>query len=245
MTEGVVQRIRAAGGEIYAISSEPQRLADEAHRDWELDFDSVGDPHQEIPAICSARGWLTLYANKGDLDFLQRGTDWTVEHPKGFFQPGVLALAADGRVLYRWRSVPSVENLNGTTARPTARHAWSHIKRSLAKGNGAGDAPHDDHPEIDQAPPPRLLFFTALIANGWFFRVKSFAHNPGSKPVPRRFMAALSRWVLFFAFWAGALAVLPTLWVGLAFGLWLSWIVRDLRRTMGALDAQVELSGER
>ena len=92
MTEGVVQRIRAAGGEIYAISSEPQRLADEAHRDWELDFDSVGDPHQEIPAICSARGWLTLYANKGDLDFLQRGTDWTVEHPKGFFQPGIVLI---------------------------------------------------------------------------------------------------------------------------------------------------------
>ena len=79
MKSSVVEKIRAAGGEVYAITSEPQYLADQAHEHWELDFENVGDPHQEISRTCSERGWLTLYANKGDLDFLQRGADWKVE----------------------------------------------------------------------------------------------------------------------------------------------------------------------
>jgi hypothetical protein len=241
MDEGIVEKIRAAGGEIFAITSEPQHLADQAHEHWELDFENVGDPHQEISRTCSERGWLTLYANRGDLEFLRRGANWEVEHPKGYFQPGVLALTNAGRILYRWRSVPSVKNLNGTVARPTAQHAWGVIERSLAAGDAAEDAAHDDNPAIDQAPPPRIVFFAALIANGWFLRVKSFAYSPGVRSVPSRFAAALSRWLLFLVFWIAALAFLPTALVGLAFAGWLAWIVRDLRRTLGDLDAQVEL----
>ena len=214
MNKGVVEKIRAAGGEVYAITSEPQHLANQAHEHWELDFENVGDPHQEISRTCSERGWLTLYANRGDLEFLQRGADWEVEHPKGYFQPGVLALTNAGRVLYRWRSVPSAENLNGTLARPTPQHAWGAIERSLAAGDAAGDAAHDDNPVIDQAPPPRILFVAALIANGWFVGVKSFAYSPGVGSVPSRFAAASSRWLLFLAFWAAALIFLPTVLVG-------------------------------
>ncbi len=242
MNEGVVEKIRAAGGEIYAVSSEPQYLADQAHSHWELNFDNVGDPHQEISKTCSDRKWLTLYANRGDLTFLQRGADWTVEHPKGYFQPGVLALTKEGRVLYRWRSIPSDANLNGTTARPTALHAWRQIEQSLAKDDEAPDAPLDDNPEIDQGPPPKLVFFAALIANGWFLKVKAFAYNPGVASVPKRFMAAYARWIIFFAFWYGALQLLPTLAVLGGFSAWLAWIVYDIRRAMRGLDVQVELS---
>ncbi len=244
MFEGVVEKIRAAGGEVFAISSEPQYLADRAHHDWAIDFDHVGDPHQEIPAACSARGWLTLYANEGDLGFLQRGADWTIEHPKGFFQPGVLALTRDGRVLYRWRSVPSADNLLGTAARPTARHVWAQIDRSLARGDDAVDAAHDDHPEIGGKGPHRLLFFTALIANGWFVRAKSFVHNPGTKSVSRRFASVYARWIPFLFFWIGAFSVLPKIWVGLTFGFWLSWVAYDLWRTIRRFDVRVELSDE-
>lgn len=245
MKEGIVEKIRAAGGEVYAITSEPQRLADQAHEHWELDFENVGDPHQEISKTCSERGLLTLYANKGDLEFLQRGANWEVEHPKGYFQPGVLALTNASRVLYRWRSLPSAENLDGTVARPTAQHAWDNIERSLTAGDATGDAPHDDDPVIDQAPPPRILFYAALIANGWFLRVKSFAYSPGVRPVASRFRAAFSRWLLFLGFWAAALAFAPTVLVGLAFAGWLAWIVRDLRRTLGDLKMQVELVADR
>ena len=114
---------------MYAVTSEPQRLADQAHEHWELNFENIGDPHQEISTACSEQGWLTLYANRGSLEFLQSGADWEIEHPKGFFQPGVLALTKDRRVLYRWRSVPSSENLNGTAMRPTpgrALVAWQY-----------------------------------------------------------------------------------------------------------------------
>jgi hypothetical protein len=86
--EGVVDKVRAAGGEVFAVTSEPQRLADQAHEYWELSFENVGDPHQEISKTCSEQGWLTLYANRGNLDFLQGGADWEIEHPKGFFSTG-------------------------------------------------------------------------------------------------------------------------------------------------------------
>ena len=242
MNEGVVEKIRAAGGEIYAVSSEPQYIADQAHSHWELNFDNVGDPHQEVSKTCSDRKWLTLYANRGDLTFLQRGADWTVEHPKGYFQPGVLALTKEGRVLYRWRSIPSDANLNGTTARPTAVHVWRQIEKSIAQGDRVSDALLDDNPEIDQGPPPKLMFFTALIANGWFLQVKAFTYNPEVTSVPKRFMAAYARWVVFFALWCSALQILPIAVVFTAFLAWLAWIIYDIRKTMRGFYVQVELS---
>ena len=241
MDTGVVAEIRAAGGEIYAITSEPQNLANQAHEHWELNFENVGDPHQEIPKTCSERDWLTLYANKGDLEFLQRGADWKVEHPKGYFQPGVLALTNSGRILYRWRSVPSEENLNGTLARPTAKYEWNEIQESLTAGDAAGDAAHDDQPEIDSAPPPRPVFIAALIANGWFLGVKSFVYSPGVPSPPKRFAAALRRWIVFFAFWLAAVAILPIAPVVTAFACWLVWIARDVRNTVGSMDVQQEI----
>ena len=163
MEEGVVDKIRAAGGEVYAVTSEPQRLADQAHEHWALNFENIGDPHQEISKICSERGWLTLYANRGSLEFLQSGVDWEIEHPKGFFQPGVLALTRERRVLYRWRSVPSSENLNGTAMRPTPTHVWENTERSLMAGGSAGDALHDDSPVVDQRPPPEFFLLQPLL----------------------------------------------------------------------------------
>ena len=241
MRDGVVERIRAAGGEIYAITSEPQHLADQAHEHWALDFENVGDPHQEISRTCSERGWLTLYASAGKLEFLQRGTDWDVEHPKGFFQPGVLSLTSTGRVLYRWRSVPSDENLQGAFRRPTPEHAWNAIESSLAAGEAAGDAEHDEDPVLDHDPPPRAIFIASVIANGWFVGVKSFAYSPGVNSASSRFGFVGYRWLLFLAFWATALALLPKIPVGLALAGWIFWIARDIRRVLNAMDIHEEL----
>ena len=220
-------------------------MADQANKHWELDFENVGDPHQEISKTSSERGWLTLYANRSDIAFLQRGADWDIEHPKGFFQPGVLALTNKRRVLYRWRSVPSQENLNGTAMRPTARHVWNQIEASLAEKDAVEDARHDDNPETDRAPPPRIIFFAALIANGWFLRAKSFMYSPGAEPIPSRFKAVFSRWFLFLLFWIIALFIAPSTLVGIAFVGWLGWIVWDLKRIMNEMDDQVELKAGR
>jgi hypothetical protein len=240
--EGVVDKVRAAGGEVFAVTSEPQRLADQAHEYWELSFENVGDPHQEISKTCSEQGWLTLYANRGNLDFLQGGADWEIEHPKGFFQPGVLALTKEHRVLYRWRSVPSSANLNGTAMRPTAAHVWASSEQALAVGDSADDALHDDSPVVDQRPPPRIIFFAAIIANGWFVKPKSFMYAPGMESIPKRFKKAISRWVLFFFFWIVALVALPVGWVGVSFAVWFAWITIKLKNTMKEMNQQVELT---
>ena len=242
---GVVDKIRAAGGEVFAITSEPQHLADQANAHWELNFDNIGDPHQEIPRVCDERGWLTLYASRGDTTFLQRGADWTVEHPKGFFQPGVLVLDSKQRILYRWRSVPSDKNLNGTVARPTPEHVWRRVEETLGPGSPISDAALDENPEIDAPPPPRWLFIAALVANAWFLGVKSFVYSPGAESTPKRFAKAFRRWPFFIALWIVAFVLLPTIWVAIAAVGWAAWIARDISTTLNAMDVQVEISSDR
>ena len=64
--EGVVDKIRAAGGRaVRNCGSEPQRLADAAKSEWELNFETVGDPHQEIAEQCKKglAGIIRQYKN--------------------------------------------------------------------------------------------------------------------------------------------------------------------------------------
>ena len=105
----LLEEIRAAGGAVVAVTSEPQVLAGEAEIDWGLSFPVVGDPHHEIRDELSERGCLDIFVN-ADYDVL--GREWA-SHPKGYFQPAVAALAKDGRVLYRWRCVPNRSNISG------------------------------------------------------------------------------------------------------------------------------------
>ena len=60
----MVEQIRAAGGEIYAITSEPQRLADQAKASWDLNYEAIGDLHHEISGACRERGLLEIYVNE-------------------------------------------------------------------------------------------------------------------------------------------------------------------------------------
>jgi hypothetical protein len=111
----------------------------------------------------------------------------------------------------------------------------------LAAGDAAEDAFHDDDPVVDQGPPPRILFFAAIIANGWFVKPKSFMYAPGMESIPIRFKKAFSRWLLFLLFWIAALAALPMGWVGGAFASWFVWITIKIRSTVEDMDQQVEL----
>ena len=243
--DGVVDKIRGAGGEVFAVTSEPQHLADQAHTHWDLNFENIGDPHQEIPRVCNDRDWLTLYASRGKTEFLQRGANWKVEHPKGFFQPGVLVVNQSSEILYRWRSVPSEKNLNGTVARPTPKHVWNAIEQMLTTGSQGFHAPLDENPEIDAPPPPKLVFIAALVANAWFLGVKSFAYSPGVESTPKRFARAFKRWPFFIALWVFAFVLLPALWVSAAAAIWVAWIAYDVRATLDAMDVQVEIKAAR
>ena len=53
---GVVNAIRAAGGEVFGMTSEPQSLATEASETWEIGFACIGDPHHEIRDTLQKRG---------------------------------------------------------------------------------------------------------------------------------------------------------------------------------------------
>jgi hypothetical protein len=222
---GIAEKVRAAGGDIYAISSEPQALAGRAATDWHLDFETIGDPHHEICGACRDRGWIDLFVNE-HLEFLQRSIDealdWAPAHPKGYFQPGVLALNADGRVLYRWRSVPTHKNMGGATERPTAQHVWTRIAGALEGSASAADAPLDANPALDSKGIPWPLFASLLIANGWFANARGFRSA-------RHIRMALVRLLGFVGAWLAAFAWLPTLPVAAALAAWVAYITPKVR----------------
>lgn len=209
--EGIVDAIREAGGEIYAVTSEPHSLALNAQEHWETGFDHVGDPHQEILAECSDRDWLSLFIWQHAADSPAQKSRW-ISHPKGYFQPGVLAFSREGRVLYRWRSRPSRQNTGGATGRPTATHVWESVRAELGKPSDAPDASLDDAANLDGRSRPWILFLTMLLGNGWFLKPAFFDQRTGNNPkdnVNRRIRIALVRAVIFVAGWIAAFALLP------------------------------------
>jgi hypothetical protein len=230
VNDGVVDKVRAAGGEVYAVTSEPQRLADDAKEDWRLTFETVGDPHHEISTTCRERGWLELIVNPKTDTFTELKTS-NFSHPKGYFQPGVLALDKTGRVLYRWRGVPTRRNMGGATERPTANHVFEKLSQALQAPASAAlaDAELDLKPELDMRGIPWPIFVAVLTANGWFIKPRPFPHIPDGPSVKRRFMRAFLRIPLFIGVWILALSVLPVLWVGIAFSAWALWLTPHIR----------------
>ena len=216
---GVVDKIREAGGEVFGITSEPQALAVEAEEAWNLNFPIIGDPHHEIRKICAERGWLDLFYNEnaGHL----RNRKWT-SHPKGYYQPGVLAVHRTGRVLYRWRCVPKYSNMAGAGSRPEAVYTLEEIRNNLEK---AEDAPIDKNPKLPYEPQSWPRFLLGMTAHGWFLRPKVFPlMREGDTPSadPEKMMRRV--WG-FLAMWGVLLALLPTSWVGIAAALWVAILI--------------------
>jgi len=196
-----------------------------AATDWKLDFETVGDPHHEISGGCRERGWIGLFVNER-LEFLRasadRALDWVPTHPKGYFQPGVLALTDDGRVLYRWRGVPTHRNMGGATERPTAEHVWASVAHALESGDATGDARLDTDPPLDSSGIPWPLFASLLVANGWFANARGFKS-------PRHLARAGVRLLAFSGAWVAAFAWLPTLPVAAALAGWIAYIAPKVR----------------
>lgn len=235
--QGVVEAIRAGGGEIYAVTSEPQSLARNAQEDWETGLEHVGDPHQEILGACRDRGWISLFTNDWGGGFVGR-LSW-VSHPKGYFQPGVLALDRHGRVLYRWRCRPNRRNVGGAVARPTPDHVWDRVRAALAEPPGAPDAPYDEDPKLDSGPVPWPVFVAVLLANGWFLKPEPFDQRSGGPSVRSRQTRALLRIPLFAAAWIAAFAWLPWWIPAAALAAWIAKVTPRIR----SLNAQFQNVG--
>ena len=244
--EGVVDKIRAAGGELYAIVSEPQRLADDAKSEWELNFETVGDPHQEIAEKCKDRGWLELFINE-QTSFITN-TDSPLSHPKGYFQPGVLGIDSNKRILYRWRSVPTRANIGGAAERPTATYVNQKVAESLELTASDKDAQLDDKPKLDSKGPPFPVFVALLLANGWFIRPVPFLLTNSKLTALQRIKSAARRIPVFLTFWIAAFLILPTNWVAtaaIAYGIWLIPIVILIYRGLQHKSEPVRIESSR
>ena len=227
MSSGVVDKIREQGGEIYAITSEPQTLASRAKEEWELSFDTIGDPHHEISNACQIRDWLDIHVKVDEEDFLQipvDGMDFEAMHPKGYFQAGVLVVNQAGRVLYRWKQVPTHANVGGALERPTAEHVWSQVEEKLGSGEDLKDTGLDLNPKLDAKSPPWPLFVCALLGNGWFMGPVPFGQLANGPSAQERIQRAFKRFAGFVVAWIAALILLPTLPVLIALALWGAWI---------------------
>ena len=212
----MVDKIRAAGGEVFGMTSEPHSLAAEAAEEWDLGFTCVGDPHHEIRNQLQQRGLVGVFANEdyGHLD----ARPWA-SHPKGYFQPAVLAVTNENRVLYRWRCRPRYNNMSGAGQRPTPEYTWAQIESRLPEGTPEPEL--DENPEFarDDLSWPRFL--TILMAHGWFIRPKAFPLGREGDTASMNFKHIPWRIGIFVAAWVLAFTLLPLSW---AFVGVLAWI---------------------
>lgn len=212
---GIVDAIREAGGEVFGLTSEPQSLATEAEESWEISFPCVGDPHHEIRRACQAHGFLDLYANENYEHLWTR--PWAA-HPKGFFQPGVLAVTRERRVLYRWRLRPTRKNMSGAGQRPIPEYVWAEMQPRLA--DRSDDAELDESPELAKRDRWWPYNVAIMLAHGWFLRTRAFPlARPGDRPSgkPQRMKWRLA---VFLGAWIAAFTYLPTGWVALGLAAW-------------------------
>ena len=199
------------------MTSEPQSLASEAVEAWEVGFPCVGDPHHEIRDQLQERGLVEVFANE---DCGHLGTRAWASHPKGYFQPAVVALAQDERVLYRWRCRPTYQNMSGAGQRPTPTYTWSQIQSRLPGGSPEPEL--DENPEFARRDLTWPLFLSILLAHGWFIRPKAFPlGRPGDVPSANP-GKMLRRIAIFIAAWVAAFALLPVTWVAGALLVWIA-----------------------
>ena len=229
----MLEEIRAAGGEVYGLTSEPQSLAAEAETAWDMSIPVIGDPHHEIRKDLSERGWIDIFYNE-DFGHL-RERAWA-DHPNGYYQPAVIGLRKAGagasEILYRWRCVPRYSNMSGAGGRPEARYTWDKVRERLELP--ATDPLSSRDPDLDQDPDmgaPDLSwrqFLMIMLAHGWFIRPKAFPlRRDGSKDALSP-TGAMKRWYGFGLLWLVALVVLPVGWVAAAFIVWLIALVPGL-----------------
>ena len=181
-----------------------------------MSYSVVGDPHQEIRQTLAERGWLDIYRNQNWKHF-GNDRDWA-RHPHGYYQPAVIAMTRDGRILYRWRCIPKHSNISGAGARPEADYVWGKIQQGLA---GTEDAIEDTEPVLTSKDPAWPFFLMLLLAHGWFLKPRAFPLARGASAKWGHPSRMFPRILGFFAAWIAAAITLPLTWVAAAAAIWM------------------------
>jgi thiol-disulfide isomerase/thioredoxin len=118
-----VAQVRAAGGELFAITSHGPDAAAAAHEQWGLTYEAHSEPTNSLAqrfGVSITPKAATPLA--GD----------PAEYPAGMAQPAVIALDGAGNVLFRWAIIPSEMNIGGASDRPLPADIWRVIAAKLA-----------------------------------------------------------------------------------------------------------------
>lgn len=101
------------GGQIYGICAQPEETTNQTKIDWKIDFDLMSDPYNSL-------------AKKYDVVISHRRG-----YPNGMGQPGVMCQTTEGKQLYKWKIIPSIQNTGGASDRPVISEIWSIVQDKL------------------------------------------------------------------------------------------------------------------
>jgi peroxiredoxin len=148
--------LRAAGGEMIAVTAQSLAGAEAAKTDWALNYDAVSDPSLAL-------------ANRFDMAITPKAQTPLAgvegEYPNGMSQPGVVILDKTGKELVRWAINPSEMNGGGALDRPLPHVLWAALQSAL---NGDGpvslEGPRLDPTWLKDNYPDAYKVFEAFMA---------------------------------------------------------------------------------
>lgn len=117
------------------MCAEPQKLVDQAVKDWGLQFMCFSDPTHILRNYLNEKELISIKVSGGE-----NSTDsgFYKVHPAikkykhGVAQPGVLCVKPDASVLYAWAIDPKLMNLGGASDRPVPSDIWTFIQAKLS-----------------------------------------------------------------------------------------------------------------
>jgi len=102
-----VDSFRELGGDLVAICAEDQEIANKTKQKWQLNYQVVGDPSNQIA------DFYGTFIDKTDF-YLNFG-----EFKNGITQPSLILLDNTRSILYYWKTIPTMQNFYGARDRPT------------------------------------------------------------------------------------------------------------------------------
>lgn len=131
--------IRAAGGQVFVFSSEPQDYVDAAKRKWGLPgLQMFGDTHSSLARHLRSAGLCAVHVSHPTDDAWTGGHPFMRYYTNGIAQPAVVVVDAEGKPLYAQATRPALANGGGAGDRADLAQVWAAVR-----------------PRAAGAPPPR------------------------------------------------------------------------------------------